>query len=179
MLGFLFFFGWADNSNMEVYAVVVISKNGSLLYHYRTQEEETGPQKAGAVDSPIKRQTPNDLLVLASNLHGIHAIASQLGVGASGGGPQGGRRHCNRSGLRAVECTDYTLFLDQTVTGLKMGVFASPQTPEDRALALCDVIYSAYADKVLKSPFYTLEMPIRIDSFEKAVADAVSRISVL
>ncbi|TID30741.1 hypothetical protein CANINC_000657 [Pichia inconspicua] len=53
---------------METYAVYIISKSGSLLYE-RTVDDP---------GSPLAPQTSNDQLVIAGNLHGIYAIASEL-----------------------------------------------------------------------------------------------------
>lgn len=33
--------------------------------------------------------------------------------------------------------------------------------------------YEAYADQVMKNPFYTPEMPVRIESFDRAIETLV------
>jgi hypothetical protein len=34
-------------------------------------------------------------------------------------------------------------------------------------------VYEAYADAVMKNPFYTPEMPIRVDGFETKVTEII------
>lgn len=155
---------------MEVFSVLLVSKNGSLLYHYRVPYD--GESKGALF--PLKKQTPNDLLVLASNIHGIHAIAAQL-TPPNAQLRAGGRQNCNRSGLRMIQCEEYALFVDQMVSGIKIVVFGGPDMLERQALNVSDSIYKAYYDYVLKSPFYTLEMPIRIGSFETAIAEIINK----
>lgn len=154
---------------MKLYAVLLISKNGSLLHHHHV--EGNGESPLGL--SPLKRQSPNDLLVIASNLHGIHAIASQLTPDDTVE-VASGRRHCNRSGLRSVHCEEYNIYIDQSVSGLKICAFTAPDVVEEQALRLSDVLYRGYCDYVLKTPFYTMDMPIRVSSFDNLVQRTVA-----
>jgi hypothetical protein len=53
---------------MTIYSLYLISKSGSLLYQ----------RDFKSINSPITPQNSNDYLIIASNLHGIHAIAAKL-----------------------------------------------------------------------------------------------------
>ena len=46
----------------------------------------------------------------------------------------------------------------------------SAQTAHEQ---ICRKLYDLYADYVLKNPFYTLEMPIRVELFDIYVAKMV------
>jgi hypothetical protein len=60
-------------------------------------------------------------------------------------------------------------------TGTKFVLTAETGTGEmDAVLAK---VYEAYADFVLKNPFYELEMPIRVDLFASAVTKVVAHYS--
>jgi hypothetical protein len=56
----------------------------------------------------------------------------------------------------------------QTPTGTKFLLFTSPEQPNtDQITRRC---YDIYADYVMANPFYSLEMPIRVDKFDRALA---------
>lgn len=56
----------------------------------------------------------------------------------------------------------------QTATGIKFLLFTEPvQRDVEGVLRRC---HELYADFVMKNPFYSLEMPIRCDKFERAVS---------
>jgi len=55
----------------------------------------------------------------------------------------------------------------QTPTGSKFLLFTEPaHSNTDVILRKC---YELYSDYVMKNPFYSLEMPIRCEKFERAV----------
>jgi hypothetical protein len=67
------------------------------------------------------------------------------------------------------------VLLEQSLTGTKFVLTAETGTGEmDAVLAK---VYEAYADYVLKNPFYELEMPIRVDLFSSTVAKIVAHYS--
>lgn len=57
------------------------------------------------------------------------------------------------------------------VTGTKFLFISSPWHANPQ-LAL-QRAYEAYADQVMKNPFYTPEMPIRVEGFDRAVEKIV------
>jgi hypothetical protein len=57
------------------------------------------------------------------------------------------------------------------LTGTKFLLFTEPQQPNvDKILAR---IYELYSDFVMKNPFYQLEMPVRVEGWERRVVGFV------
>lgn len=95
----------------------------------------------------------------------------------------------NRSGVRQL-CTDeFTMYIYQTMTGLKFVVVTSqgtlsPATPNSSnnifnihvADNFLRKIYCLYSDYVMKDPFYSLEMPIKSTLFDKQVKQMVDNL---
>lgn len=111
---------------MKVYGVYILNKAGGLLY----QRD---------FDSSLQKLNANEYLVLASTLHGVHAIASKLtpNVSSEGEGPP--KRNAkllatgksqdsnnNYSGLQSIETDFFNLFVFQTLTGVKFILVTSP-----------------------------------------------------
>ncbi|AWU75709.1 uncharacterized protein C5L36_0B09500 [Pichia kudriavzevii] len=168
-----------------IYAVYIISKSGSLLYH-KCNLNNT-PNTLASLDS-------NDHLVMASNLHSIHAIASKL-ARTSQAPPNASIPSSlpgNRSGLKRVRTDLFDIILHQTVTGLKIVLVVSKNNQDnlghgpnvsidtannynyntidtDDYAPQIKKIYSLYSDYVLKNPFYLLDMPIRIPMFDTSI----------
>lgn len=96
----------------------------------------------------------------------------------------------NRSGVRQL-CTDqFTMYIYQTMTGLKFvmvtseGTLSPPSTAttNDNNNNIYNIhvadnflrkIYCLYSDYVMKDPFYSLEMPIKSTLFDKKVKQMV------
>jgi len=97
--------------------------------------------------------------VLAGTLHGIHAITTRL----SPAGPS--------SGVRVVEAEAFKMTIFLTITGTKFVLITSGQ--DTSADATLQKVYEVYADAVMKNPFYTPEMPIRVEGFETKVAEII------
>ena len=55
--------------------------------------------------------------------------------------------------------------------GIKLLLLAAPTLPN--APALLQQAYEAYADLVMKNPFYSPEMPVRIPRFDERVRQIV------
>ncbi|GCE99728.1 transport protein particle 23 kDa subunit [Zygosaccharomyces mellis] len=95
----------------------------------------------------------------------------------------------NRSGVRQL-CTDeFTMYIYQTMTGLKFVVVTSqgtlsPANPSSSnnifnihvADNFLRKIYCLYSDYVMKDPFYSLEMPIKSTLFDKQVKQMVDNL---
>ncbi|KAF4634247.1 hypothetical protein G7Y89_g3863 [Cudoniella acicularis] len=69
------------------------------------------------------------------------------------------------SGIEVLETENFRLQCFSTLTGTKFLLFTEPQQQNiDRIMAR---IYELYADYVMKNPFYSLEMPVRCEGWER------------
>lgn len=94
----------------------------------------------------------------------------------------------NKSGIRQL-CTDqFTMFIYQTMTGLKFLAISTqipakvtnteyPTISIQVADNLLRKIYCLYSDYVMKDPFYSIEMPIKSELFDQKVKQMVSNIA--
>lgn len=99
------------------------------------------------------RMTTNEKIFLASMFYPLFAIASQLSP------------EPKSSGIEILEADTFKLHCFQTLTGVKFMVVAEPiQTGLE---VLLKKIYELYADYALKSPFYSLEQPLRCELFDQ------------
>lgn len=155
---------------MAVYSIYLISRSGSLLY-----------QKDFPVNgSPLMKLNSNDYLVIASTLHGVHAIASKLTAPEAATNWQHSKvaTNSNKFGLQSITTERFRMSVLQTVSGLKIIVITSPNLDDSAVRTLQNRVYDYYTDYVLKNPFYRLEMPIRLRSFEDKVLYAVTSYNV-
>ncbi|PWZ03365.1 Sybindin-like protein [Testicularia cyperi] len=130
----------------------IINKAGGLIYQ---SEHFVHPDAASMPNNG--RLSSNEYLVLAGTLHGIHAITAKLNPVPN--------RKC--SGMESLDSDHFTIRIMVTSTGTKFVLVTSPSHPNPNGvLQKC---YETYADQVMKNPFYTPEMPIRIDGFDRAV----------
>jgi len=136
---------------MVVYSLIIINKAGGLIYQ---REFNAGLQKLST----------NDYLVLAGTFHGVHAITRSLTPRVPGGLPN---PTLPRNGLEVLESERFRLTCFTTVTGIKFLLFTDPLTPN--VDIVMRGIYERYADYVMKNPFYQLEMPIRVEGWDRAV----------
>lgn len=97
------------------------------------------------------RLRSNECIMLASTFHSLYAISVQLSPV-----PQS-------SGIREIEARGFKISCLQTVTGTKFLTLSDPA--QDTSLVL-KRLHQFYADFALKSPFYTLEMPVRLELFD-------------
>ena len=72
-------------------------------------------------------------------------------------------------GIERISTTNRTIYLKQTLPGLKLMIVVQPHFPAKAAQDILSVIYSNYADYVLKDPFYSIDMPVRCSLFDRAV----------
>ncbi|KAH0371873.1 Sybindin-like protein, partial [Aureobasidium melanogenum] len=139
---------------MVVFALLVINKAGGLIYN-RT------------FAPGLQQLNSNDYLILAGTFHGIHAISRSLSPVAPPSAPPGNRAN-QATGIQSLESSHFRLTCFQTPTGTKFLLFTSPEQPNtDQIARRC---YDIYADFVMANPFYSLEMPIRVDKFDRALA---------
>ncbi|SNX82744.1 related to TRS23 - subunit of the transport protein particle (TRAPP) complex of the cis-Golgi [Melanopsichium pennsylvanicum] len=126
----------------------IINKAGGLIYQ---SEHFIHPNAASMPNNG--RLSSNEYLVLAGTLHGIHAITAKLNPVSN--------QSCG--GIESLDSDYFTIKVMVTTT-------AHPNP--NGVLQTC---YEAYADYVMKNPFYTPEMPVRVESFDKAI-DALVKI---
>lgn len=91
--------------------------------------------------------------------HSMYAIAALQLSGSKNGAKN---KPPSSSGIEVLETDNFRLNCFQTLTGVKF-VIISDLTPSPTSKdALLRRIYDVYSDYVLKNPFYSLDMPIRL-----------------
>ncbi|KAH0832425.1 Transport protein particle subunit trs23 [Fonsecaea pedrosoi] len=178
-----------------VFALLIISKAGSLIYH-RTFPTTTPGTSAGSLAGQSQSQvvgtlglpgtstlTTNDYLVLAGTFHGVHAITRsltpKLPVTSSSGTAPSGRNWTYPdptvppSGIESLESSFFRLTVFQTLSGTKFLLFTDPSMPNTDVLM--KGIYERYADYVCKNPFWQMEMPIRIEAWDRSLGQWLTR----
>ncbi|RMZ02424.1 hypothetical protein D0862_06029 [Hortaea werneckii] len=145
---------------MVVFALLIINKAGGLVYN---RTFAPGLQK---LDS-------NDYLILAGTFHGIHAISRTISPAPPPTNLPPGTRKPPTTGIESLESGRFRLTCFQTPTGVKFLLFTSPEQPNaDTIVRKC---YEFYGEMVMKNPFYSLEMPIRVDKFDRALGGYLVR----
>ena len=176
-----------------VFALLIISKAGSLIYHRTfptttpgtTPSLPSDPKTTGTLGLPgTSTLTTNDYLVLAGTFHGVHAITRSLTpkvpiISSSSAQGTSGRSwsypdpSSAPSGIESLESSFFRLTVFQTLSGTKFLLFTDPSMPNTDVLM--KGVYERYADYVCKNPFWQMEMPIRIESWESAVGTWLTR----
>lgn len=105
----------------------------------------------------------------------VHAITARLNPIKSIPSPAPPNGIQNRpepsSGLEVLETENFRMQCFNTMTGTKFLLFTdTTQTNVDVTIRK---IYDLYADYVMKNPFYSLEMPIRCDMFERKLSSYI------
>ncbi|RBA15213.1 hypothetical protein FPRO05_12693 [Fusarium proliferatum] len=155
--------GGPAEGSLTIFALIVINKAGGLVYNKIFHEG-------------LQTISTNDYLVLAGTFHGVHAITSRLNPvkNLPGATPPGNRPEPS-SGLEVLETENFRMQCFNTMTGTKFLLFT------DTTQANVDVtirrIYDLYADYVMKNPFYSLEMPIRCDIFDRKLLSYIREIN--
>ncbi|KAF2226535.1 sybindin-like family protein [Elsinoe ampelina] len=171
---------------MVVFSLLIINKAGGLIF---TRTYSPG----------LATLSSNDYLILAGTFHGIHAIARSLcpvphstlplpsaspaifAPGATSATPQlgtttsvpGPQRRASATGIESLESGKFRLTVYQTPTGVKFLLFTSPE--QAGCEGLVRRCYEVYAGFVMGNPFYSLEMPIRVEKFEGEVGRVLGR----
>nr|ADO95152.1 trafficking protein particle complex subunit 4 [Antheraea yamamai] len=152
-------FGQRDGINV---GHVLLSVNGSPV-NGRTMED--GRDVFDVIEAkenyPLSlkfgraRATTNEKIVLASMFYPLFALASQLSPVPKS------------SGIESLTADTFKLSCFQTLTGVKFIIVSAPST--QGAELVLRRIYELYSDYALKSPFYSLEMPIRCELFDTSL----------
>lgn len=129
--------------------------NGNVLEDGRSVKDVLENQESYPVTVKFCRpkMTTNEKIFLASMFYPLFAIASQLSP------------EPKSSGIEVLEADTFKMHCFQTLTGVKFMVVAD--TLQIGLDLLLRKIYELYSDFVLKNPFYSLEMPIRCELFDK------------
>ncbi|KIW97643.1 uncharacterized protein Z519_01227 [Cladophialophora bantiana CBS 173.52] len=179
-----------------VFALLIISKAGSLIYH-RTFPTAAPGTAAGNLTGQNQTQTvqgtlglpgtstltTNDYLVLAGTFHGVHAITRsltpKLPVTTSATANPSGKTWTYPdptvapSGIESLESSFFRLTVFQTLSGTKFLLFTDPSMPNTDLLM--KGVYERYADYVCKNPFWQMEMPIRIEAWDRSLGQWLTR----
>ena len=180
---------------MPVFALLIISKAGSLIYHRTFPTASSGSQPAnGTLGLPgTTSLTTNDYLILAGTFHGVHAITKSLtpkfpaNSASSEDTPLtaingASRRQYNTrppnpdlpiTGIESLESSFFKLSVFQSLTGTKFLLFTDPSMPNTDGLIRG--IYDRYADHVCKNPFWPVDNPIRLDGWDRALTQFLFR----
>ncbi|KIV92206.1 hypothetical protein PV10_06665 [Exophiala mesophila] len=172
---------------MPVFALLIISKAGSLIYHRTFPATTPGtanatPQTQGTLGLPgTSSLTTNDYLVLAGTFHGVHAITRSLTpkLPVTSSASSTGKNWTYPdptvapSGIESLESSFFRLTVFQTLSGTKFLLFTDPSMPNTDVLM--KGIYERYADYVCKNPFWQMEMPIRIEAWDRSLTQWLTR----
>jgi len=136
----------------------------------------------------LQNVNTNDYLVLAGTFHGcvlplgwpwkmvfksdkysVHAITKSLTprLPSSSGGTTLPNPGVAASGIETMETQYFRMSCFQTLTGTKFLLFTDPLAPN--VDSLMKGVYERYADFVTKNPFYQLEMPVRVEAFDRSL----------
>jgi hypothetical protein len=152
-----------------IYSLFIINKSGGLIYQHD-------------LNDGLNRLSANEHLILAGTVHGVFAIASKLTPTAlkvsQPQQSQGTAVNGNTSGLKNIETDVFSMFIFQTLTGVKFLLVTSPTQGDlnrgvDAAENVLRKVYALYSDYVMKNPFYETDMPIRVDLFDRKITELV------
>lgn len=141
------------SAGLTVHALYVINKSGGLVYSRNTAQ------------SAVKLDV-SDAMRLGSIWFSLHTISSQLSPVL---GP------CR--GLKRLYADTFDLHCLKTMSGTMFFIVADASSPSGAGDAAADAIlqkvHAAYADYVMKNPFYEVEMPIRCELFDAALTAVI------
>ncbi|KAM0484556.1 hypothetical protein ACHAPE_007092 [Trichoderma viride] len=152
-----------------VFSLVIINKAGGLIYNKSFH------------DGGLNKISTNDFLVLAGTFHGVHAITARLNPikpvaqPPAPGSTEMPSRPEPSSGLEVLETENFRLQCFNTLTGTKFLLFT--ETTQTNVDVTIKRIYDLYADYVMKNPFYSLEMPVRCDIFDRKLLSYIREIN--
>ena len=181
---------------MPVFALLIISKAGSLIYH-RTFPASSGTSQptTGTLGLPgTTTLTTNDYLVLAGTFHGVHAITKTVTpkfaassassaddpptVTTNGLTPKASRFRYPVpdgpiTGIESLESSFFKLTVFQSLTGTKFLLFTDPSMPNTDVLIRG--IYERFADHVCKNPFWHIDNPVRLEGWDRVLSQFLFR----
>eukprot|EP01138_Halocafeteria_seosinensis_P006587 gb/GECG01006734.1/.p1 GENE.gb/GECG01006734.1/~~gb/GECG01006734.1/.p1 ORF type:complete len:144 (+),score=14.16 gb/GECG01006734.1/:1-432(+) len=129
-----------------LYTLFIVSKNGGMIY-CRHFSPEAQPRSS------------NELLIVASTFHSLHAIAGQLS-------PRKGSK-----GISELEAHTFSLRCLETPTGVKMFATAKEGSNTKLVNEFLNKVYEYYSDFVLKNPFQDINNVIHCELFDQHVTN--------
>lgn len=173
---------------MRIFSLYILNKAGGLVF-----QKDVNPG--------LLKLSANDYLVLAGTLHSVHAIATKLKPTVCKTGHEdslsinsriittgkASTPNLNNLGLQHVDTDFFSLYVFQTLTGIKFVIVTSPAAKQDHLLdtpvaskgelrkqyelveEYFKQFYILYCDYVMKDPFYSIDMPIKSALFEDKV----------
>eukprot|EP00048_Salpingoeca_helianthica_P002115 m.54627 g.54627 ORF g.54627 m.54627 type:complete len:134 (-) comp11912_c2_seq1:60-461(-) len=124
-------------------SLFIVNKDGSLLYNFTPRDKV--------------RLSSNEQLFLASTFYSLSVIAGKISPAA------------DRSGIHVLEADTFKLQSFRAPTGMLFMAVAAPN--HTNVEAYLRKVYELYSDYALKNPFYSLDMPIRCELFDKFVEE--------
>lgn len=83
----------------------------------------------------------------------------------------------NKSGLRHMITDEFSMFLFQSLTGIKFVLISTNNFRNNTSVSIAEnilrKIYCIYSDYVMKDPFYSLDMPIRSELFDSNLKNLI------
>jgi len=194
---------------MTVYSLYIINKAGGLIYQ---NDINPGLSRLSANEYLVLAGTVHGVFAIASRLTPTALKVSTPSIGSSNTssitsssnsisqlnsnstilsnyskGAMNAVSNSNTSGLKSVETKYFSMYIFQTLTGLKLILITSPNgisntggdlnRNTELAESVLRRIYSIYSDYVMKNPFYSLDMPIRVDLFDQKVTELIKTFS--
>lgn len=195
---------------MTIYSLYIINKAGGLIYQ---NDINPGLSRLSANEYLVMAGTLHGVFAIASRLTptALKVSTSSSGSSATSSitssnnsisqlnsnstilsnyskGALNVVSNSNTSGLRSVDTKYFSIYIFQTLPGLKFLLITSPNgissssggdlnRNAELAESVLRRIYSIYSDYVMKNPFYSLDMPIRVDLFDQKVTELIKTFS--
>ncbi|CAM9016708.1 hypothetical protein WICANDRAFT_27018 [Wickerhamomyces anomalus NRRL Y-366-8] len=196
---------------MTIYSLYIINKAGGLVYQ---NDVNPGLSRLSANEYLVMAGTLHGVFAIASKLTPTALKVSTPSLGSSATssitsasnnsisqlnsnstilsnyskGALNPISNSNTSGLRSVDTKFFSIYIFQSITGLKFILITSPNgisgnsggdlnKNAELAESVLRRIYSIYSDYVMKNPFYSLDMPIRVDLFDQKVTELIKSLS--
>ncbi|AFZ81335.1 sybindin-like family domain-containing protein [Theileria equi strain WA] len=135
-------------------SLFMINKHGCLIYYKCLNGNDT--------------LSSNDIIRLASTLHGLSTISLKLCI------PKSSDTHTvlpKPKGITYIESDVFRLQCLESLTGLCIFIVCDTNRPsKSHVNIILNYIYELYSDFVQKCPFHQLDMPIRSKLFEEQIA---------
>lgn len=108
-----------------------------------------------------------------------HSSSTSIGTIASNVTPTPRIHRDPPSGLEVLESETFRMQCFNTLTGTKFLIFTELGLPggPGNVEGYLRKIYDLYADYVTKNPFYSLEMPIRCEIFDRKLGSYIAEIN--
>lgn len=188
---------------MAIQSILIINKSGGLIYQREFLKSGNDMKSndylilAGTLHGvfAIASQLTPKALKLSSNgtsgntkkLETDHTVPYITGLGVSqqemGSFKKpdyftDGFMSWNKSGLRQLVTDEFSMFVYQTLTGIKFVLISTQQSTSNMAVTIAENLlrkaYCLYSDYVMKNPFYSLEMPVKCELFDTKLSEMVN-----